>query len=196
MKLIEKAKENRRSRILFVALQLFNSKGYFNTSVHEIREKAEVSIGLVYRYFGNKEEIASALYQELLADVSSTLEEIIASHTTVHDRCRAIIAYFFELTEEYPEIVDYIFFARHQEFLTSTTKGPIPMAGPNKIIFSMIQEGINTGIIRKMHPPIVGAILFGSATKMIQQRMAGILAEPLPKYLDEFWECAWPAVAK
>ena len=49
--------KNRRDRILHAALKLFHTKGYFKTSVHDIREQADVSIGLVYRYFKNKEEI-------------------------------------------------------------------------------------------------------------------------------------------
>ncbi len=49
-----------KKKIIDTALRLFSDKGYFNTSLQDIRKEANVSIGGIYHHFKNKEEIASA----------------------------------------------------------------------------------------------------------------------------------------
>ncbi len=53
----EREKLSHRSQILADALELFKEKGYHNVSMHEIATKAEFSIGTLYKYFKNKEDL-------------------------------------------------------------------------------------------------------------------------------------------
>ncbi|WP_094606008.1 hypothetical protein SPSIL_006690 [Sporomusa silvacetica DSM 10669] len=62
----------RREQILSVALTLFFKKGYKNTKISDIAEAANISKGLVYRYFENKAEILFS-YLDFL---NACLEEI------------------------------------------------------------------------------------------------------------------------
>ena len=192
MSFYKTSSKNRRDRILHSALKLFHSKGYFKTSVHDIREQADVSIGLVYRYFKNKEEIAQTLFQEISEDAFANIEKIAARKTSAHDRCRAIMAYYFELTEQYPEFVDYIFFARHKEIMPSAE--PIFAGKIPNFLREIVQEGIEHGEIRKLHPAVALPSLFGGGLRLIQLRLTGLLQVPLPSLLDEAWESAWRAV--
>ncbi|MGV1099717.1 TetR/AcrR family transcriptional regulator [Thiovibrio sp. JS02] len=184
--------KNRRDRILHTALKLFHSKGYFKTSVHDIREQADVSIGLVYRYFKNKEEIAQTLYQEISEDIFANIEKIIAQNANTHDRCRAIMAYYLQLTEDFPELVDFIIFARHKEIMPSVVS--ICAGKALARIRQTIQEGIENGEIRPLALVVAGPSLFGGMTRLIQLRLIGMVQEPLPSLLDEIWESAWRAV--
>lgn len=184
--------KNRRDRILHAALKLFHTKGYFKTSVHDIREQAEVSIGLVYRYFKNKEEIALTVYTEITNDMLVNIDKIIAEHSSAHDRCKAVIAYYFELTEQYPELVDFVIFARRQEITPN-----MPICGGSVLMHireNIVQVGIADGEIRKMHPAVTGPSIFGGMIRLIQLRLAGLVQVPLPTLLDETWESAWRAV--
>jgi TetR/AcrR family transcriptional regulator len=58
----EREKLRKRSEMLEAALGLFSEKGYHNVSMHEVARKGEFSIGTVYKFFKNKED----LYQSLL----------------------------------------------------------------------------------------------------------------------------------
>ena len=62
----------RREQILSVALPLFFKKGYTNTKISDIAEAANISKGLVYRYFESKAEILFS-YLDFL---NACLEEI------------------------------------------------------------------------------------------------------------------------
>jgi AcrR family transcriptional regulator len=57
----EKQKERREQSILSSAAELLELKGYQNTSMEEIAEKAEVGVGTVYNYFRSKAELVLAL---------------------------------------------------------------------------------------------------------------------------------------
>ena len=47
----------RRRQIINAAVKLFSKQGYFGTSVQQIAHEAGVSTGLIYQYFGDKEDI-------------------------------------------------------------------------------------------------------------------------------------------
>nr|WP_277602943.1 TetR/AcrR family transcriptional regulator [Dysosmobacter acutus] len=68
-----------RKRIFDVAIELINERGFYQTTIGDIAEKAEISVGCFYEYFDNKEallaEYLSAIdsrYQQYYQDVLST----------------------------------------------------------------------------------------------------------------------------
>src|ERR1700712_3905091 len=62
----ELKKQRTRDALLRVALELFTTKGYEQTTVDEIAEAVEVSQRTFFRYFASKEE--AALSVQLLAE--------------------------------------------------------------------------------------------------------------------------------
>jgi AcrR family transcriptional regulator len=56
----------RRSQILGAAIELFGQRGYYGTTIREIAERAGVSTGLVYQYFGDKEDVLYLALQNVL----------------------------------------------------------------------------------------------------------------------------------
>ena len=53
-----------RERILAAALKLFVEQGYFNTNVPDLSRESHCSVGSIYHTFKNKEQVATALYEE------------------------------------------------------------------------------------------------------------------------------------
>jgi AcrR family transcriptional regulator len=49
--------EERRGQILRAAVRLFSDKGYYTTTIAQIAREAGVSTGLIYQYFGDKDDI-------------------------------------------------------------------------------------------------------------------------------------------
>lgn len=62
-----KPKQNRGvetfNAILDAATELFAEKGYEQTTTHQIADKANVSVGALYRYFGGKQPILEEVYR-------------------------------------------------------------------------------------------------------------------------------------
>lgn len=49
--------EERRGQILRAAVKLFSDKGYYTTTISQIAREAGVSTGLIYQYFGDKDDV-------------------------------------------------------------------------------------------------------------------------------------------
>ncbi len=50
-------KANTRNRILIVARQQFEQKGYSKTSMREIADLVGIGVGNIYNYFTNKNDL-------------------------------------------------------------------------------------------------------------------------------------------
>ena len=179
--------------ILHAALRLFTERGYFNTSVHDIRQTANVSTGSIYHHFKNKEAIAKALFDSLLQHLAATFEAIRAEHATTHDRCRAAVAFLFEFTEQDPDAMQFMLYARHREFMPE--QPPVCSSRPFEMLKQMVAEGMEAGEVRRMDTLTAAAALFGGPVRMIHLRLDGVQTRPLPEILDEAWDCAWRSVA-
>lgn len=66
MSRISKSPQERRNEILTVAMELFNQKGYEQTSVSEIVKKVGVAQGTFYNYFQSKEDVLNAACERTL----------------------------------------------------------------------------------------------------------------------------------
>lgn len=75
----ERERIQHRQQMLDAALDLFSEKGYHNVSMHEIAQRAEFSIGTLYSFFENKEDLYSALMLDLSARFRARLTEAIES---------------------------------------------------------------------------------------------------------------------
>jgi len=61
----QREREERYQTILLAAESLFAKEGYHQTSINQIADLAEVSVGTVYFYFKNKEDLLIHLYDEI-----------------------------------------------------------------------------------------------------------------------------------
>src|SRR5438477_2413482 len=66
--------DRRRSQILDAALVCFAKRGFHQASMHDISAEAGISVGLIYRYFENKEAVISAMADRHKQEISEVLE--------------------------------------------------------------------------------------------------------------------------
>ncbi len=182
-----------RNQVLDVALQLFSERGYFNTSIHDIRRTAGVSIGAIYHHFHNKETLAKSLYDRLLAQMDSAIINACAGRSGCLDRSRAIIAGLFELTESDPQAMQFVLLAQHREYLPE--EPPICSSQPFMFMRRVIEEGMATGEVRPLEPWVGATAMFGGALRMMNLRLDQALEQPLAEYLDDVVDCGWRAIS-
>lgn len=58
-------KDEKRKLIFETAVKIFAERGYHHTSVKDITEAAQISVGTFYLYFKNKEDLFEKLYDEM-----------------------------------------------------------------------------------------------------------------------------------
>jgi TetR/AcrR family transcriptional repressor of uid operon len=65
---------DRRTQILDAALVCFAKRGFHQASMHDISTEAGISVGLIYRYFENKEAVISAMADRHKKEIQDMLE--------------------------------------------------------------------------------------------------------------------------
>src|SRR3989475_3820263 len=65
---------DRHTQILDAALVCFAKRGFHQTSMHDISAEAGISVGLIYRYFANKEAVISAMADRHKNEIQEVLE--------------------------------------------------------------------------------------------------------------------------
>src|SRR5216684_1958844 len=65
---------DRREQILNAAMVCFAKRGFHQASMHDISAEAGISVGLIYRYFENKEAVISAMADRHKAEIQNVLE--------------------------------------------------------------------------------------------------------------------------
>lgn len=84
----------RRRQLLEVAIRLFGRKGYHPTTIRDIADAAEVSVGMIYQYFEDKEDLLSSAIMEILESYAREIPKAIAMAGTPDERFRAaVLAY-------------------------------------------------------------------------------------------------------
>jgi TetR/AcrR family transcriptional regulator, repressor for uid operon len=68
------ATSDRRTQILDAALVCFAKRGFHQASMHDISAEAGISVGLIYRYFENKDAVISAMADRHKQEIHEVLE--------------------------------------------------------------------------------------------------------------------------
>ena len=63
---LEAIRTKSKERILLAALELFAEKGYHNTSIKAVAERAKVAKGLIYNYFDKKEDLLQGILDQAM----------------------------------------------------------------------------------------------------------------------------------
>jgi AcrR family transcriptional regulator len=74
-KRVGKKSEETKQKILNAALELFREKGFEQTTMRDIAEKAGVALGAAYYYFDSKEKLVLAYYQSALNEIQDFVNQ-------------------------------------------------------------------------------------------------------------------------
>ena len=98
-------KEDIRGRILTIARQQFEKKGYSKTSMREIAESSSVGVGNIYNYFASKDE----LFREVVRPVLCALEAMLQEHHGIRGEDIMMMRsekYLKSCIDEYVSLID------------------------------------------------------------------------------------------
>jgi len=86
--------EERRHQIIRAATKLFSEQGFYTTTILQIAREAKVSTGLIYQYFGDKDDILFLTLKQVLDSYENEIPRQLEGVTHPVDRlCRALWAY-------------------------------------------------------------------------------------------------------
>lgn len=91
--------EKRRRQVIAAAIQRFGRQGYHATTIRDIARAAGVSVGLIYQYFGDKEDVLFLAVLDVLESYRDRIPRAAASVTNPLARFRAAVL-------EYCRVID------------------------------------------------------------------------------------------
>ncbi len=102
---IERERKRRQMELLEAAEELFAVKNFHETTIQEISEKSEFSVGSIYHMFSNKDEIYRAILLMRFREYASALNENIQRAEDPLEKVKQFIKTKIE------------YFERHRSFL-------------------------------------------------------------------------------
>jgi AcrR family transcriptional regulator len=181
--------------ILLASLKLFSEKGYFNTSLSDIKDAVGIkTTSGIYQHFKNKQAIAEVLYSNVLDSLSISIDDIRRRNRKSSEQLREIVDLLFQLTDEAPEVTKLLLLVNIREILPEEIS--LLETAPFNKIKRVIQNGIKDGEIRAIDPLLAYTYFFG----IIRHTLSLVLTDDLPKDADSYqsqaWLAAWSSIAK
>ena len=182
-------------QVLQAALKLFAEKGYFNTSLPEIREAlGATSANAITQHFKTKQAIALALRESILDSLSISIDDIRRRNRKSSEQLREIVDLLFRLTDDAPDVIKFLLFMDAKEFLP---EAPALMDTPAfSKIKRILQNGITENEIRPLDPMLIYCYFFGIVQSSLQQVLLKNLPKSADSYESQVWLAAWSSIVK
>ncbi|AZN41276.1 TetR/AcrR family transcriptional regulator [Paenibacillus albus] len=87
----KKISQEKRDKILTAAIIEFAERGFDSANINQIAQKAEISVGSLYKYFGSKEDLYLMIIRIGIESTKKVLEEIMQSEQDFLSRIELII---------------------------------------------------------------------------------------------------------
>ena len=104
----EREKEQRKAHILDTARALLLEKGLAATSINQIAKRSELSVGAIYFYFKDKEELFAALQVEGLELLSHAIRDAAKKKSGPEEKIKSIALAYLRFSEEHKNYFDII----------------------------------------------------------------------------------------
>jgi TetR/AcrR family transcriptional regulator, fatty acid metabolism regulator protein len=99
------ASADKRRVILAAAVRVFATKGYHTCRVGDIAEEAGIAHGLLYHYFGSKEEVLQTVFRENWSQLVETVTRIETSEEPPLQQLSAIAKVLLRSWRDQPDLV-------------------------------------------------------------------------------------------
>ena len=90
MQTMSDAQREKRRRILRAAITVFARNGYHASKVGDVAKEAGVAYGLVYHYFGSKEQLLDTIFRRTWTNMLEAVEEVERSEGPAREQIRGL----------------------------------------------------------------------------------------------------------
>ena len=114
--------ENKREKILKIALRLFVDNGYHGTPTSKIAKESGVATGTLFHYFKTKEDLINSLYISLKAEKAESIKKAIDDDLPVKENLKIFL---FHMVQQFlKNKYSFMFFKQYyaSPFVTDKTR--------------------------------------------------------------------------
>jgi len=181
----------KRRLILDAAVRVFARQGFHACRVADIADEAGVAYGLVYHYFGSKDEVLDTLFLERWNVMLEVIRNVDAEGLPVREKLTAIASFIVDSYQHDPDLMKVIIVevTRAANSFGDTHIGTIREA--YDLIGGMIAAAQESGQFKPEIDSRFAAMAFYGA---IEQLLTGWIFGLLPRSPEDFERAKWLVV--
>lgn len=166
-------------RILRAARERFLQDGVDGASLRNIARDAGTSIGMVYYYFQTKDDLFTAVVEEVYERLLADLEQIVRAPTPFVERLEALYQRVGAVTESEAQVVRLVLREslssqeRFTRLIDRFQRGHVPL------MIGFLAEGMSCGALTSSQPPGV-VMMAAAALGTLPHLMRRALGERFP----------------
>lgn len=198
--LLERCYPGRRAelkrQILAKALECFNQQGIEATTIEQIREGCQASVGAFYHHFGNKEGLVAALFFAALDDQTALRDSYLAKAGDAMEAVSALVYSYIDWVDQNPEWARYQYQARHgvatgqhgAELLERNRKR-------NAAFKTWLSEPESAAVFSRQPAELVLSFLIGPSESYARAWLSGRVKSRPSVYREDLAKAAWRAIS-
>ena len=148
------------SKILKAALDLFSAKGYAETKMTDIARAVNMSVGALYLRFKSKEDLCLELVKDQTKDYEKLAKSVVESCSDPVQALRDYISFCLEFALKKKQLIS-MFYREHRLHFLKPLRSRF-MRKQQKLIESILGDGIEQGLVRPLNTQETGLIIFAS----------------------------------
>jgi AcrR family transcriptional regulator len=166
--------QDRYDTILDAAKNAFSEKGFEATSVADIARSAQISDGLVYRYFRNKRELLYEVLRKFYERILLDLETQVFKHDAFSARLEALIRRHLEVFVSDTDLCRLFI----SEVRTASDYEGSSIQELNRlytsVLIRIVKDAVKTGEVRPdVNPKLLRDVIFGAIEHLAWRHVNG-----------------------
>jgi AcrR family transcriptional regulator len=179
--------EEKRERILSIAVEEFAANGYDGANVNHIAEMADISVGALYKYFATKEDLFLYIVDVAEATMALQVREVVDADIRFLSKIERLLTLAQDYSRSDPSLIKLysVFTAEHDdaraELIAEKIEG-VTAGAYNKLIRSAQKKGeirgdIDAGILAWLLDNQFVSMQFSFACSYYKKRFSLFIGE-------------------
>ncbi len=179
-----------RERILAAAHAVFVRRGTARARTQEIADEAGVNKALLHYYFGTKEALAAAVFEQAAGEFFPRIFAILQSEAELESKVRQIVAAYLDFLPARPYLAGYIVSELHsgpervrQMF---ARRGPVPLDVLRRQIGERVAAGVMRPIaVEQFVANLVSLVVFPFVARPVLELVLRLDGDRFPAFIED-----------
>jgi TetR/AcrR family transcriptional regulator, fatty acid metabolism regulator protein len=178
------AAADKRRQILDAAIRVFATRGFHACRVSDVADEAGVAYGLVYHYFGSKEEILNTLFSERWQVMLDAIAEVDRRReVTARDKLYLVASFIIDSYRHEPELMKVIIVEITRAANSFGRDHLAKIREAYDMIAQIVEKAQREGVFKRDISSDFAALMFYGA---IEQLLSGWIFDLIPHTEEDF----------
>jgi AcrR family transcriptional regulator len=178
------AAADKRRQILDAAIRVFATRGFHACRVSDVADEAGVAYGLVYHYFGSKEEILNTLFTERWQIMLDAIAEIDRrEEIPARDKLYLVASFIIDSYRHEPDLMKVIIVEVTRAANSFGRAHLAKIREAYDMIGQIVHHAQREGVFKPDISPDFAALMFYGA---IEQLLSGWIFDVIPHSEEDF----------